>query len=391
MDRWYGPEAAASDERIAAWRARQQERMRLELGAFPTKASVRAAWNAELTRGCSGGCWFCNMAAPELNGLAPADERSLDEWRGIVRALKSRLGPAIRTGFLDGASDPFDHPAYEAFCRIVLDEANFFPPTSTAMSLRDPERTRRFFAEAMAAGCWSVRLTVRDQDEFDAVHETFSADELAHVQLNSFTPESSFVFSLAGRFRERYLSDPEFAERERRKLAFAPWYTVSKDYRNDRNYPMDANTGVVGFSLNMVDRTVSLVAPRPSSDAFPLGFATLDWLAFGDCDEFAVAIDSLVKRWMPTRVLHNDVLALWPGLRSEPIAGGVRLHGRFGQFTDIVEIGLEPKIRAMTDHLQRGTTVSEAARLVELDERQVMGVVSRFFDGGLLEDVRRND
>lgn len=391
MDRWYGPEAIVSDERIAAWRSRQQERMRLELGPFPTKASVRAAWNAELTTGCSGGCWFCNMAASELNGLAPADERSLVEWRGIVRALMSRLGPAIRTGFLDGASDPFDHPAYEAFCRIVLDEAGFFPTTSTALALRDPDRTRRFFVEAIAAGCWSLRLTIRDQDEFDAVHATFSADELAHVQLNSFTPESTFVFSLAGRFRERYLSDPKFARRERRKLAFAPWYTVSKDYQHDRSYPMDANTGVVGFSLNMVDRTLSLVAPRPASDAFPLGFETLDSLQFGDCDEFRTNLDALVQRWMPLRVLLSDSVALWQGLSSEPIAGGVRLHCRFGQFTDMIDRDLEPEIRAIADRLQRKTTVSEVARSVGLDERQVMSIVNRFFDAGLLQDIRRND
>ena len=388
MDRWYGPEATASDARIAAWRARQQARMRLELGPFQAKASIRAAWNAELTRGCSGGCWFCSMAAPDLSKVAPADEQRMDEWRGIMHALKSRLGPAMRTGFLDGATDPFDHPAYEAFCRIVLTEAGFFPPTSTAMALRDPERSRRFFAEAKLAGCWSVRLTIRDQDEFDAIHATFSGEELAHVQLNSYTPESAFVYALTGRFRERYLSDPLFAARERRKLNFAPWYTKNREYWEDASYPMDANTGVVGFSFNLVARTVSLVAPRPSSDAFPLGFVTFDCLSFADGDDAGTALDTLVQRWMPLHLRDTDRVALWSGLRSESIAGGVRLHGRFRQSTDVTDDEHETQVRVMADCLRAGTSAAELASSLEIPLDLAATLLQRYFDAGVLEDIR---
>ncbi len=388
MDRWYGPESTASDARIAAWRARQLARMRLELGPFQTKAAVRAAWNAELTRGCSGGCWFCNMAAAGLSGVAPADDHGLDQWRGIVRALKSRLGPAVRTGFLDGATDPFDHPAYEAFCRIVLDEAGFFPPTSTALALRDPERARRFFAEAKAAGCWSVRLTIRDPEELDAIHATFTSDELAHVHLNCFSPQSMFVFSLAGRFRERFLSDPAFAASERRKLNFAPWYTRSTDYRDDDAYPMDANTGVVGFRVNLVDRTVTLVTPRPSSDRLPLGFQTLDRMSFVDCDEFGRVLDVLVERWMPLRLRETDRVALWHGLRAEPVAGGVRLHGRFNQCIDIVDQNHESQVRAVADLLQQGGTVADITRSRDVEPDWATALLHRFFEAGVLEEVR---
>ena len=73
---------------------------------------------------------------------------------------------------------------------VVNEEAGFYPPTATALALRDPERSRRYFAEAREAGCWSVRLTVRSLDELNGLHEAFTSQELATVQLNVMTPEA---------------------------------------------------------------------------------------------------------------------------------------------------------------------------------------------------------
>ena len=391
MKRWYGPDATAADPNIAAWRSRQQARMLLELGPFPTKSSIRAAWHAELTRGCSGGCWFCNMAAPELTGVAPSGDAALAEWRQLTRILQDRLGPAMRTGFLDGASDPFDHPDYEAFCRILLEEAGFYPPTATALALRDPDRSRRFFAEAKEAGCWAIRLTVRDSDEFNALHDTFSSGELAHVQLNVMTPESTFVYSLAGRYRERFLNDEAFAARERRKLRFAPWYTADAVYRDTEDHPFDSNPGVVGFSINMVDRTLALVAPRSASDCFPLGFEILDRRAFADVDEFAGIFDAMIERWMPVELRDGDPVVFGDGLRCEAIADGVRLHGRFHQFVDITDATHGHLIQALAGETASGRrTLADLAGGHPSDATQVREIAQRLFEAGVLEEVGRS-
>lgn len=389
MKEWYGPDAVVADERVAAWRSRRQARMLLELGPFPAKSSIRAAWTAELTRGCSGGCWFCNMAAPELSGIAPSDEAALEEWREIVRLLQRTLGPAIRTGFLDGASDPFDHPDYEAFARIVDDEAGFYPPTSTALALSDPDRSRRFFAAARERGCWSIRLTVRDREEFDALHTTFSSQELANVQLNVMTPESSFIYSLAGRYRERYLNDPKFAAREHRKLAFAPWFTGDEAYFDETAYPFDANTGVIGFSLNMVDRDLALVAPVPSSDANPLGFETLARESFADIDELSQVTQKMIERLLPTRLCIDDRLMLWDGLTVELLPHGARFHGRFRQFTDITDPDHAKVIQSLTSTLQsEPITVRAFCHSCDFDHQQALSVAQRLFEAGLLAEVQ---
>ncbi len=199
------------------------------------------------------------------------------------------------------------------------------------------------------------------------------------------------MYSLAGRFRDRYLADPAFAGRERRKLAFAPWYTRSKEYSQDRSYPVDANTGVVGFTINLVDRTVSLVAPRPSSDAFPLGFETLDRLRFTDSERFADALDTLIRRWMPERLAEADKVQLWDGLRCEAIADGVRLHGRFGQFTEIVDADHALLIQSIAAALTRGATVGDIQRANDADPDLSTTILHRFFVAGLLQEIRIND
>jgi len=385
MKQWYGPDATTGNARIDAWRGRQAKRMRLELGPFPANSAIRGAWQAELTRGCSGGCWFCNMAAGPLEAHAGDTPAALDEWRQIVRALGERLGPAIRTGFLDGASDPFDHPGYERFASAVHDEAGFYPPTATALALRDPERTRRFFQHAKEAGCWSIRLTVRSLDELDALHEAFSSDELSHVQVNAMTPESPFVFSLAGRFRDRYLSDETFATRERAKLRMAPWYTVDPSYVGHDRYPFDGNTALVGFSIDMVGRTVALVAPRSASDAFPLGLQVLERRAFDGPATFADGVDALVDRWMHLELPGSAQPRFPEWLEIERLPAGVRLHGRFNQAVDIE--GDAGMIAAMAETLRNGAVpVHSLASHLGAGATEVRATLQRFLEAGVIDD-----
>jgi hypothetical protein len=298
-----------------------------------------------------------------------------------------RLGPASRTGFLDGATDPLDHPAYEQFARIVHEEAGVYPPTATALALRDPDRTRRFFREAKEAGCWSVRLTVRSQDELAGIHQAFSSHELSHVQVNVMTPEAPFVYSLAGRFRDRYIEDEAFAAQQHRKLQMAPWFTSDPSYEGHPSYPFDGNTAVIGFSVDLVGRTVGLVVPRAASDRFPLGLEVLQRVPFADSASFADALDTLIVRWMPVVLGGTARPRLCDWLDVERRPDGVRVHGRFSQSVDIVDETHGALIERLADILQQApVSVADLPHHLDAECGIIHPLLQRFFDAGLVEE-----
>ena len=72
-------------------------------------------------------------------------------------------------------------------------------------------------------------------------------------------------------------------------------------------------------------------------------------------------------------------------------ADGVRLHGRFGQFANIEDAEHGPLIQSIADVLTRGATVGNITQTRNDCSDQTMTILHRFFDAGLLQEIRIND
>ena len=308
------------------WRARQQARTAYACGAFITPLQLHLPFTVELTQGCSRGCWFCGVSALPLEAVLPTD---LDRWEGMLQALRGIFGASVKRGFLYWATDPLDHPDYEAHAEVFRRVCGRFPATTTAAPLADPARTRRLAAMAFAGDCppEGMRFSVISRRQLADVHATFSAEELLDISLVLVNHESLLAIAEAGHARERAKRRPELAALERRKLS-----------RNDGDEMMAHRTiaCVTGFLVEPVAGRVRLISPTPCSDRWPDGYAVFDEARYNDVDEFRQALEAMVERNMgsepPDHLLLQDGVALTsvPGIGVAAEARGHRMTFRAG-------------------------------------------------------------
>lgn len=328
MHQFYREDGAPHDVRIRHWRDREIARQMLDLGPFHTRSNIHSSIAFELTKGCSVGCWFCALSPERLTAVFRYEEQR-ELWRDTLTVFGEALGPALRTGFLYWASDPLDNPDYEKFCRDFHEIAGVYPPTTTALALKNPARTRALLAESQERGCWLNRFSIITLKMLDAVHREFTPEELARVECLPVNRESAFAFGNAGRFREHVEADPSLMEQQKKNLQWAPWYTGDPAYEGTDDYPLATIGCVTGFLVNMCDRNVQLISPCTSSDRWPLGYYVYEDVHFESADELRAIVTRIIDERMSPHVPASSRPRFHHYLDYEELEDGFRLHGRF--------------------------------------------------------------
>lgn len=282
---------------LDAWRRRQIQRCAWQLAAGNAEAIVHPPAAFELARGCSVGCWFCGVSAPKLTDLWQATPENLELWRGVLEAVGEVCGPAAGHSFLYWATDPLDNPDYERFCLEFHHVYGRFPQTTTALALRDVERTRRLLQLSERHGTPLDRFSVLTLKGMLQIHERFTPEELLRVELVLQNKEAIGERSAAGKALSRL--DPEAAHAT----------TIAC---------------VSGFLFNLPDRRVRLVSPCPAGERWPDGYIVHAEATFTN----AAQLRSVLQGWAarPARLQLHDVPRFREDLRYEPQPAGFRLH-----------------------------------------------------------------
>lgn len=303
--------AARSTSRpFHSWRTRQLARLRFDFSAAGD-GIVRPAIAFELSKGCTVGCWFCAVSAEKFAGNFPyADGR---EWRECLAVLRDLLGPAAAAAFCYWATDPLDNPDYEQFARDFHQVTGLFPPTTTALPLKHPERTRALLDLSQSLGCRLNRFSVLSLPMLDRLHRQFSAADLAFVELVLQNPEA-LVFTdfpktcVAGKVNAgKILGDASVATTRGVSLVSG---TIAC---------------VAGFLVNMVERRLRLVSPCMADEEWPLGYRVLETAGFSGPQDLGLRVEGMIDKHMPERLPADHTLQFLPGLQYVAFRDGFSL------------------------------------------------------------------
>ena len=317
-----------SEPRFAAWRERQRRRVLWELGAARTELLVHAPACFELSLGCTVKCWFCGVGAEPFGGNLAYDQAGAALWRGVLQALGEVCGPALAQASCYWATDPLDNPDYEKFLLDFHALLGQWPPTSTAIALRDVERTRALLQLSREKGGRVDRFSVLSRTQFERILAEFSPEELLHVELF-----------------------PQFNEQVAPKIVSGGSRVRALRLYKEKGTPLPADLEdagsiacITGFLVNLVERSVQLISPCSANAKWPLGFIRFAQFRFQDLTELKARLDQALDAHMPLTVSLTMPVRFHPFFQVEYTDRGFALRSRyyvlgFDQFTFGAELG----------------------------------------------------
>jgi radical SAM family RiPP maturation amino acid epimerase len=345
-----------------AWRLRQMARTTSQLGAVRAHGIVHPLAAFELSKGCSVGCWFCGVSAPKLGDIFSYSDAHRGLWRDVCQVWREEMGPAAEQAFLYWATDPMDNPDYEKFACDFHELCGYFPQTTTALPLRDVDRTRRLLRLSEERGCLLNRFSLLTLKILDRVHEAFAAEELAFVELVLQIRKDTLSKAVAGRTLEKAIQ------------------------QGVTDYQASTIACISGFLVSMVDRSVRLISPCPASPRWPLGYQVYGQGTFTSAEEFRELLRRLTSaQSMPLSVSWRQRVGFRGDLRWQVEAGGLKVSSTYlhQTFRGLDEAALE-KLGARL--AQGDLSAEEVALQVGADLPTVFLILNQMLAGGVLHE-----
>lgn len=289
-------DASPANDRYRLWRQRMVNSGVFSQGVQKFEKVVHAPFAVELCKGCTVNCWFCGVDAAEYDGYAKFDAETEELWRGILRAFEKHMGRNFAEhGFCYWATEPFDNPDYEKFLDAFHDELGYLPQTTTAIPLKDPERTRRLLEFSKTRNAFVQRFSVTTKKDFDGIHEYFDPEELLLVELIPQFDNRASAKATAGRTRKLVMDRLESGK----KVPF--------------EYDLECTGSIAcvsGFLVNIPERYIRLITPCRATDTWPLGYRILSETTFESAADVDAFIDDCIKNRMPQCLEEENPIGL---------------------------------------------------------------------------------
>lgn len=317
----------------------------------------------ELTSGCSVGCSFCCLEAGRLKKVFYYDDNAT-LWKDILQVVKEVLGDIAGAGGLYFATEPLDNPDYEYFLSDFHEMFGTYPQTTTAAADRNPDRTKRLLAqigeEALRREA-AVRFSVTSLEQLKRIHQLFSPQELAYVELLCNNPESSYEYCFAG--RARALEE---------KLPY-------------KRFVHDASCVCVnGFVINLCEGTIRIISPCLPDKIHPYGYLEFGRAEFTDAKDFRENLERLIENSMAEAFLNTARYMSENGVKWEYGQNRLKICG--DGISRTLSVSEKEKL-ALHYVLKRQMPLNETVRLLEMNEFEEMRLMEKlklFFAAGYI-------
>jgi len=371
--RWrdhYRQACEPSQPLMRAWWHRQLARVRAQLGPNKANAIVHAPVAFELSSGCSVGCWFCALSAPQLQTVWPYTPAHRQQWQAILRVTQEVIGPAAAQGFCYWATEPFDNPDYERFLLDFHAVLGRFPMTTTALPMRDPTRTQALIEQHRRLDPGLDRFSVLSTGIASRIHAEFSPQQLLLTEL---LPQNKGA-------------NPKFRKaRSGRALAAK----TKHDQPNRFSETPTTIACVSGFLINPCERRVQLMTPCPVSASSPQGFQILATGRFSSAEELRKLLEYMIASQMPMDPpLHAEVRLRRDLVVSSPTPSRLQFKSAFTTLTfDAVE-GAAQFAALLSDGAMTAAQLAEAREQArDIPPEQSLFMIDQFRQHGLLDET----
>lgn len=302
---------------LTAWRERRAAAVLSELGVA-VQGSAAPVAAIELSDGCSRGCWFCAFAAQRLRRVADYKSHGA-EFRSLVRDCLELMGPeAAPLITLYHDTEPHDNPHYIDFMEDYRRIAGAVPFTSTAVG-HDPAWVHRLLAFYADTPGTNLRINVLSAHTLHSLHDRYSPDALAHVELAMKIREIGSPLVASGRILEDRPDSGDMSQCT--DLRFVPDGADPRVVRPSQG----SIACLTGFKINLVTRVVELLAPCQAGPRWPRGYRILDRAVFTDARDFRGVLRRMMDRAMPPSPRLDRTLKFRDDLVYRPRTDGFAL------------------------------------------------------------------
>ena len=353
------------NEELKKWRDRQMNRC-LSTAGTASYANILTPCVIELSEGCSVGCKFCAVGAEKLKSVFRYTEDNAKLFNEVLDVMQDILGQSAYSGALYYCCEPLDNPDYEKFSEDFYNRSGRQPQVTTAVALRDKDRTHRLLKDLDSKPSTIYRFSVLSKEQAEQIFAEFDPVELMRVELIPQYPEASMFkgFASAGRAREN------------------DYYTDSRAY--------ESICCITGFVINMPAKTVRMLVPVSASDEYPTGEIFFDKRQFTDAEDLWAIVNDMIGRNINNKLPRDKNLKFYDyvSLREDKEHGTVLCVPGYQKYLESVfngsgkytaEFLLEGKHKA-------SEIVSEVTDLYHTDPVDVYSSLYYFWKEGLIDE-----